>query len=105
MTVKTKPLPDAPREYSFPTIERSTLPNGMRVAVAAMPRLPLVTVLALVDAGGSCDALGREGAASLTTGALAEGTTRLDGAMLAEQFETLGTALSSASDWDDATVH
>jgi zinc protease len=77
----------------------------MRVAVAPMPRLPLVTVLALVDAGASCDAGSREGTASLTIGALAEGTTRLDGAALAETFESMGTALSSSSDWDDATAH
>jgi zinc protease len=81
------------------------LSNGLRVAVAPMPRLPLVTVLALVDAGASCDAPGREGASSLTVGALAEGTTRLDGATLTEKFESLGTGLSSASDWDDATAH
>ena len=51
--------------YAFPAVERSTLPNGLRIAVAPMPRLPIVTVLALVDAGASCDAPGREGAASL----------------------------------------
>ena len=77
----------------------------MRIAVAPMPRLPLVTVLALVDAGASCDPAGCEGTASLTIGALAEGTTRLDGAKLTEKFETLGTALSSGGDWDDATAH
>ena len=77
----------------------------MRIAVAPMPRLPLVTVLTLVDAGAACDAAGREGASSLTIGALAEGTTRLDGATLTEKFESLGTGLSSGSDWDDATAH
>jgi zinc protease len=70
-----------------------------------MPRLPIVTVLALVDAGASSDSAGREGAASLAITALAEGTTRLDGATLTEKFESLGTGLSSAGDWDDATAH
>jgi zinc protease len=105
MSNPTRPRPGAPREYAFPPIERATLPNGMRVAVAPVPRLPIVTVLALVDAGASCDAAGREGAASLTIAALAEGTTKLDGATLTEKFETLGTALSSGGDWDDATAH
>ncbi|HEV8410881.1 MAG TPA: pitrilysin family protein, partial [Gemmatimonadaceae bacterium] len=72
---------------------------------APMPRLPIVTVLALVDAGASSDSAGREGAASLAITALAEGTTRLDGATLTEKFESLGTGLSSAGDWDDATAH
>jgi zinc protease len=105
MTAVTKPQPGAPREYSFPAIERASLPNGMRVAVAPIPRLPLVTVLALVDAGASCDTAGREGSAALTVSALAEGTTRLDGATLAERFEMLGTGLSSSSGWDEATAH
>ena len=103
MTAAERPQPGIPRDYSFPSIERTTLSNGLRIAVAPMPRLPLVTVLALVDAGASCDAAGREGAASLTIGALAEGTTKLDGATLAERFESLGTGLSSSGDWDDAT--
>lgn len=105
MSSPTRPQPGAPREYAFPRVERATLSNGMRVAVAPVPRLPIVTVLALVDAGASCDDPGHEGAASLATAALAEGTTTLDGATLTEKFETLGTALSSAGDWDDATAH
>jgi len=105
MTNTERPQPGKPRDYSFPSIDRATLPNGLRVAVAPMPRLPIVTVLALVDAGASCDAAGHEGAASLTVGALAEGTTRLDGTRLTEQFESLGTGLSSSGDWDDATAH
>jgi zinc protease len=105
MTTAERPGAGKPRDYSFPSIEQATLANGLRVALAPMPRLPLVTVLALVDAGASCDASGREGAASLTVGALAEGTTRLDGAALAERFESLGTGLSSSGDWDEATAH
>jgi zinc protease len=105
MKIAARPQPGIPRDYSFPSIERSTLPNGLRITVAPMPRLPLVTVLALVDAGASCDEPGREGASALTIRALAEGTAKLDGAALTEQFESLGTGLSSAGDWDDATAH
>jgi zinc protease len=105
MTTAPRPNATVPRAYAFPPIERFTLSNGTRIAVAPMPRLPLVTVLALVDAGAACDAAGREGAASLTIGALAEGTTRLDGATLTEKLESLGTGLASSSDWDAATAH
>lgn len=105
MTLAPRPTATAPRAYAFPAIERYTLANGTRIAVAPMPRLPLVTVLALVDAGAACDPAGREGAAALTIDALAEGTARLDGAALAERFEALGTGLASSSDWDAATAH
>ena len=69
-----------------------------------MPRLPLVTVVALIDAGASRDAKEAEGSAALTAHALGEGTQRLDGADLAEQFELLGTGLDETSGWDGATV-
>ena len=69
-----------------------------------MPRLPLVTVVALVDAGASRDARGAEGGAALTAHALGEGTRRLDGADLAEQFELRGTGLDVTTSWDGATV-
>jgi zinc protease len=105
MKMAERPQPGIPRDYSFPSVERHTLANGLSIAVAPMPRLPLVTVLALVDAGASCDEPGREGASALTIRALAEGTATLDGATLTERFESLGTGLSSAGDWDDATTH
>src|ERR1035437_9132025 len=105
MMVATRPQPGIPRDYSFPSIERSTLSNGLRIAVAPMPRLPLVTVLALVDAGASCDDPGREGVSALTIRALAEGTAKLDGATLTERFEALGTGLSRKGDWEDPPRH
>ena len=99
-----RPAPGVPRQYSFPTVERTTLSNGLRIAVARMSRLPLVTVLALVDAGSSCDPAGCEGAAALTALALGEGTVNLTGGDLVEQFERLGTGFDSGSDWDDAVA-
>ena len=103
MTV-VRPTPGVPRQYTFPTVERTTLSNGLRIAVARMPRLPLVTVLALVDAGASCDSAGCEGAAALTALALGEGTAKLSGGDLVEQFERLGTGFDSGIDWDDAVA-
>jgi zinc protease len=99
-----RPQPGVPREYAFPEVHRATLTNGLRVAVAHMPRLPLVTVLALVDAGATRDAAGTEGEALLTARALGEGTRHLSGADLTERFEQLGTGLDTACGWDDATA-
>ena len=99
-----RPPPGVPRQYTFPTVERTTLLNGLQIAVAPMPRLPLVTVLALVDAGSSYDPAGCEGVAALTALALGEGTAKLLGGDLVEQFERLGTGFDSGSDWDDAVA-
>lgn len=104
MTISGRPQPGKPRPYEFPSTERFTLGNGLRVIVARMPRLPLVSILAVVDAGASGDGAGNEGLASLTAAALAEGAAERDGPALAEAFERLGTGLESGAGWDDATV-
>jgi zinc protease len=100
----TRPTPSTPRPYEFPRVWRFTLPNGLRVIVAPVHRLPVVTVLTVVDAGASGDTTGHEGLALLTAAALAEGSEHLDGPALADAFERLGTSVESGGDWDEATV-
>ena len=99
-----RPTPGPTRPYSFPAFERLTLPNGLRLVVAPVAKLPVVTAMALVDAGAATDPMGQEGVAQLTARLLAEGTTTSDGAQLAERFERLGTALDTGADWDGATI-
>jgi zinc protease len=99
-----RPTPGPPRDYHFPRFERLTLPNGLALVVAPVSKLPVVTVMAIIDAGASMDQPGQEGVAQLTARALAEGTDTSDGAQLAERFERLGTALDTSADWDSTTV-
>ena len=102
MTVR--PVPGAPRPYEFPVAARFALSNGLRVAVAPMSRLPLVTILAVVDAGASGEHTAHEGVAMLAASALAEGAAERDGPALADAFERLGTAIESGADWDEAII-
>lgn len=99
-----RPIPGATREYHFPRFERATLANGLRFIVAPIHRLPIVTVLAVVDAGALWDAAGREGTAPLTARLLLEGAGELDGAELTERFEQLGATIESGADWDAAVI-
>jgi predicted Zn-dependent peptidase len=92
------------RPYDFPEVERATLENGLRLVVAPMHRLPIVTVLALVDAGASVDPRGAEGVAALTARALAEGSGTMDGVALIEAFEALGTTFEASADWDGSVA-
>jgi hypothetical protein len=63
--VRNRPAPSAPRDYHFPHFDRRVLSNGLRLIVATVPKLPLITVAAVVDAGAVCDPGGREGLAEL----------------------------------------
>lgn len=99
-----RPQPGTPRPYEFPAVTKFTLSNSLRVVVAPVRRLPLVSVRAVVDAGADGDAMGREGVAMLTATALAEGTVERDGQTLANAFERLGASLDSGAGWDNASA-
>jgi zinc protease len=104
MVTAVRPKPSAPREYRFPRFTEETLSSGLRLVVAPVEKLPIVTVLVVIDAGSTFDPSGKEGVAALTADALLEGTTELDGAQLTERFEQLGTAVESGAGWDSAFV-
>ena len=99
MTV-VRPQPGPPRDYHFPAFERRALANGMRLIVAPVPKLPVVSMMAIVNAGAACDPPGREGLAQLTARALIEGTATLDGAELTERLEGVGGSVDPSADWD-----
>jgi zinc protease len=99
-----RPVPGPPRDYQFPAFERRTLENGLSLIVAPVKKLPLATVVVLVEAGAVCDPLGREGTAQLVAKLLLEGTARSDGAELMERFESLGASIDAEADWDAAAV-
>lgn len=104
MTTAVRPQPAPPREYHFPRFARHRLDNGLSVVVAPVHALPLVTVLAVTEAGASADPRGNEGVARLTAHALNEGTPKYDGEALTDYLEQLGTSISGAADWDAATL-
>jgi zinc protease len=99
-----RPSPTEPRSYHFPDFERHTLPNGMRLVVAPVAKLPLVSITAVVDAGASVEREGQDGVAALTAQLLLEGAAGLDGAALTERFERIGTSVDAHADWDTATI-
>jgi zinc protease len=100
----TRPAPTPPRPYHFPSFERSSLSNGLGLLVAPMHKLPIVTVMLVVDAGAMTEPTGRDGVASLTARALLEGTARLSAADLTGRLERIGASVSSDGDWDTAGV-
>ncbi|MEO7040859.1 MAG: pitrilysin family protein [Gemmatimonadaceae bacterium] len=104
MSTSTRPTPGLPREYHFPKFHRRVLANGMAVLVAPTHSLPIVTVLAVIDAGGVAEPTGQEGVAELTARALNEGTPKYDGEALTDYMEHLGTSVGGAAGWDSASL-
>jgi zinc protease len=99
-----RPTAGPPREYHFPKFERLTLSNELRIVVAPAHKLPIVTILAIVDAPAVKEVTGEEGLAELTAVSLREGTTSRDGTEVLDQAERLGTSLECGADWDRSTL-
>jgi zinc protease len=99
-----RPAPSAPRSYHFPHFEQRRLASGLRLVVAPVTKLPLVTAVALVEAGATQEPEGKEGVATLTAQMLLEGAAGLDGAALADRFERIGASVEAYADWDVAAV-
>ena len=72
----------------------------MRLVIAPVPKLPVVSIMAVVEAGATADPLGHEGLAQLTARALVEGTATMDGMQLTERLEGIGSSIEPATDWD-----
>jgi zinc protease len=104
MVTSLRPKPGPTRSYHFPDFHDQILPSGIRLVTAPVAKLPVVTVLVIVDAGSTNDPAGKEGVAALTASTLLEGSERFDGAELAEKFEQLGTSVESGADWDSAFI-
>jgi predicted Zn-dependent peptidase len=99
-----RPASRAPRAYSFPRFERSVLPNGLKLVIAPISKLPIVTITILVEAGAVADPSGRYGLAQLTAKLLLEGSTLSDGTAITDRFERLGASIEAHADWDVAAV-
>ena len=106
MTAGTTARPTAgvPRPYRFPEFERRQIPGGVELITAPVSKLPLVSIVALIDAGATRDPAGREGLAVLTAKLLLEGTSKRDGAALVDAFEQLGATVDVSAGWDAAAV-
>lgn len=100
----SRPPAGAPRPYRFPHFDRTALPNGIKLVVAPISKLPIVTIRVIADAGAVADPLGNAGLAQLTARLLLEGTSSGDGGTITDQFERLGASIEAHVDWDAASV-
>jgi predicted Zn-dependent peptidase len=102
MVTALRPKTGPPRSYRFPEFGDARLSSGVRLVTATVTKLPVVTILVVVDAGASRDPVGKEGLAALVASGIVEGSARYTGIELSEKFEQFGTSLEAGADWDSA---
>ena len=85
-------LPDVGPDpaFTFPTIVRHRLDNGLQVRTVEHFTMPVVTLVIQVDAGAVADPSAREGLAAISADMLDEGTGDLSAIDVSEAFARIG---------------
>ena len=81
--------------FAFPPIEKSSLPNGLRVWTVRHSNVPLITLTLLIRRGAAADPPAKEGLAALTLDMLDEGSGGRSAIEMHEELARLGTRLDS----------
>lgn len=107
------PLPIQPREpmpavgaakpLDFPTVERTTLANGMPVVYARSTTVPTTRIALEFDAGAAADPANALGLQRLMIDLMAEGAAGLDAVEIAETRERLGAEITPELTLDRTT--
>jgi zinc protease len=91
-------------DVALPPITRRTLRNGLRVVVAEVVGVPLVSLSLVIGAGAAQDPAGEDGLAALVGGALRRGTTRLDAPEFSAALDLLAGELTVEVGHEATTV-
>ncbi|MES1263194.1 MAG: insulinase family protein, partial [Peristeroidobacter soli] len=98
------PAVGTPPELKLPPLERFTLSNGLKVALAQRHNAPVVDMTLIIDAGYAADSLATPGTARLALNMLDEGTKKRDSLQIAERAEMLGARLGAGSSLDTSFI-
>lgn len=88
-----EPGPSGP--VIFPAIEKSALPNGLRVWTVRHAQIPVVAFSLLIRRGASSDPPGKHGLAAMTADMLDEGSGDRSAIQIHEDIARLGTQLET----------
>lgn len=98
------PDPGRIRPFEFPEVGSGELSNGLDLRVARLPRLPVVSVSVVLNAGEAWLGDDRAGLAVLAGDALEGGTERHPGGAFSEALERLGARFSVSTGWDSTVA-
>ncbi|HEX2450948.1 MAG TPA: pitrilysin family protein [Gemmatimonadales bacterium] len=93
-----------PPEAKFPTLQRATLSNGLKIVLAERRSIPQVQFDLVLDAGYAADQFAAPGTANLTLAMLDEGTSTRSSLQISEELLRLGANYGIFSRLDYSSV-
>ena len=99
-------LPDvaSPPNAVFPTVQKTTLKNGLNILLSQRDGVPVVNMRLMIDAGYASDQFASPGTAGLAMNMLDEGTKSKTALEISEELAMLGATLGSFSNLDVSSV-
>ncbi|MGC2656768.1 MAG: pitrilysin family protein [Bryobacteraceae bacterium] len=101
---KLPAVPDPPESH-LPTLQRTTLANGLKVILAERHEIPVVNFWMATNAGYASDQDAVEGAARLSTSVMMSGAGNRNALQISDDLENLGANISATSDLDFTVVN
>ena len=93
-------------DLKFPSLQRTTLKNGLKVILAERPGLPVVQFsMEFQGAGFVSDQGKKAGTASFTMGMLDEGAGQYDALTFGDRAESLGANIGTGASLDGSSVY
>lgn len=100
----TLPAAGPPPPLTLPPLQRATLSNGLKVALAERHTAPIVQVTLIINAGHAADSLAKAGSSNLALAMLTEGTRHLDALQIAARADSLGAEIAAGSTLDTSYI-
>jgi zinc protease len=99
-----EPAPGDPVSLKLPSLQKTTLSNGLKVVLAERHSAPVVNFTLMVDSGYSADAADATGTASFEQRMLEEGTPTRDSLKIGEELESLSANFNAGASLDYSVV-
>ncbi|MBL8268956.1 M16 family metallopeptidase [Steroidobacter sp.] len=98
------PGPGAPSAPRLSPLQRATLSNGLKIALAERHDVPAVDIRLIMNIGHAADAQATSGTASATLEMLMEGTLKQDALKIAQRAAELGAQINVSSSLDASVL-
>jgi zinc protease len=89
---------------SLPPLQRATLSNGLKVALAERHEAPVIQLSLIVDAGHAADSLAKPGTSNLALAMISNGTKSRNSLQIAARAEALGAEIGAGSTLDTSYI-